>query len=157
MHHLLPSKTVFDGFFAFTAPGFDPGLGGAGLPPATAAAIGAADRSEGFLWVISLWSTLRRPPVMPSPLLSWPKTASIPPAAAAGAAAPEPGGGGGGGAGAAGGAGGSGGALDNDEAPGAEKEAASPPFIDKRRGQKIHPIVASHFSLTFAFHVNPVV
>lgn len=156
MHHLLPSKTVFDGFFAFTAPGFDPGLGGAGLPPATAAAIGAADRSEGFLWVISLWSTLRRPPVMPSPLLSWPKTASIPPAAAAGAAAPEPGGGAGA-AGAAGGAGGSGGALDNDEAPGAEKEAASPPFIDKRRGQKIDPIVASHFSLTFAFHVNPVV
>lgn len=63
-----------------------------------------AARSAGFLWVISLLSTLRRPLVTSSPRLRSANTAATPPAA--GAAAAVTGGGGG-----PGGGGGGGGAL----------------------------------------------
>lgn len=61
--------------------------------------------NAGFLCVISLLSTLRKPFVTSSPRLSSAKTALIPPAAGAGAAA-------GGGGGAMGGGGGGGGGAE---------------------------------------------
>ena len=61
-------------------------------------------RSAGFLCVISLLSTLRRPLVISEPLFRSANTAPMPPAGAA-----EDAGGGGGAAGAAGGGGGEGG------------------------------------------------
>ena len=62
--------------------------------------------SAGFLCVISLLSTLRKPFVTSSPLLSCSNTAEIPPPDAAGAAAAGGGGGGGGPGGGGGGGGG---------------------------------------------------
>ena len=63
-------------------------------------------RRAGFLCVISLLSTLRRPFVTSSPRLSCSKTAEMPPPDAAGAAAAGGGGGGGGPGGGGGGGGG---------------------------------------------------
>jgi hypothetical protein len=109
MTHLLPSSANLAGFFACNALGFV-GLVGRFTP---AAAVGGATgtelpaRSAGFLCVISLLSTLRRPFVTSAPRLRSANTAPMPspPDADEGAAA-----GGGGGAGAGGGGGGGGGA-----------------------------------------------
>lgn len=104
--HLLPSSSIFGGFFVrmLSGLGFLPG---AGLFPRTAESPEpAAALSEGFLCVISDLSTLRSPLVTESPLFSSLKTAPRPPPAAGAGAVCSliwstgggPGGGGGGGA-----------------------------------------------------------
>lgn len=105
--HLFPSSSFLEGFLTLilSGLGFFPGAGLFGRAESETV---AAARREGFLCVISDLSTLRRPLVTDSPLLSSEKTAPRPPAAvgAAGAASVlisstggGPGGGGGGGGG----------------------------------------------------------
>ena len=103
MIHLLPSSANLGGFFAARCDGF---FGTSGFLPAGAEdgedGAGTLTRSDGFLWVISLFSTLRRPLVTPSPLLSSANTAAGFGGAevvAAGAVVAGGGGGGGGGEG----------------------------------------------------------
>lgn len=122
--HLLPSSANLAGFLPMSACGL---LGLTGRFPATVLHVKRATwiqrtadlpageeavagtvplaRRAGFLCVISLLSTLRKPFVTSSPRLSCSNTAEIPPAAGAGAPA-----GGGGGATGGGGGGGGGGA-----------------------------------------------
>jgi hypothetical protein len=103
MSHLFPSKVNLGGFFPARAEGLV-GLIGflpTGLVEDDAGTVLLA-RKAGFLWVISLLSTLRRPLVTSSPLLISAKTAAAPPPGAGAAAAALGGGGGGGGGGAPG-------------------------------------------------------
>ena len=109
MVHLLPSSSFLGGFLTrmLSGLGFLPGAGllpRAGAPPSGTVELA---RSDGFLCVISDFSTFRRPLVTPSPWLSSEKTAPKPPAGAASGAFSSlilrtgggPGGGGGGGGG----------------------------------------------------------
>ena len=98
MIHLLPSRANFAGFLDESDWGFA-GLVGF-LPNEGEALLGTVEeaRKAGFLCVISLFSTLRRPFVTSAPRLSSANTAATPP--------PEPGAGAGGGPGAGGGGGG---------------------------------------------------
>lgn len=116
--HLLPSSSFFGGFLTrmLSGLGFFPGTGL--FPRTDASRSGTVElaRNEGFLCVISDLSTLRRPAVTDSPLLSSEKTALSPLPAAGGGALSSlilrtgggPGGGGGGGAPAPDGGGGGG-------------------------------------------------
>lgn len=114
--HLLPSSSVFGGFLTKLA-GFFGMVGRPSLPPSAPASPAEGDatvppaRSAGFLCVISLLSTLRRPPVTLPPWFRSANTADISPAAAFafGALGKLPGAAGAGGAPGAGGAGGPGG------------------------------------------------
>jgi hypothetical protein len=125
--HLLPSSSFLGGFFTrmLSGLGFFPGAGLLPLTGLSPSGTVEPARSEGFLCVISDLSTLRRPLVTDSPLLSSEKTAPSPPAAgASGAAACSlilrtgggPGGGGGGGPPAPGGGGGAGVEEEDDSA-----------------------------------------
>jgi hypothetical protein len=118
MSHLVPSSSVFGGFFWN-----DCGFGGfAGRPEdevladsAGAAGTGAVPRSVGFLCVCCDASTFFRPEVTPSPLLSAAKTLDMSPAdAALGVAEGEGAAGAGGGPG--GGGGGAGAEVEEDGA-----------------------------------------
>ena len=101
MIHLFPSRANFGGFFVESDWGFA-GLVGF-LPNEGEVLLGTVGeaRRAGFLCVISLFSTLRRPFVTSVPRLSSANTAATPP--------PEPGAGAEGGPGAGGGGGGGGG------------------------------------------------
>jgi len=98
--HFFPSRANFAGFLAESDCGFA-GLVGF-LPNEGEVLLGTVEeaRRAGFLCVISLFSTLRRPFVTSVPRLSSANTAATPP--------PEPGAGVGGGPGAGGGGGGGG-------------------------------------------------
>lgn len=109
--------------------------------------------NAGFLCVISLLSTLRRPFVTSSPLLSSANTAFIPPPAGAGAPA-----GGGGGATGGGGGGGGGGAPGGARLPADELRYSvtdAPYFRDPH--VNIKKIMVTEDGRTFGFHTRPVV
>ena len=98
--HLFPSRANLAGFLVESDCGFT-GLVGF-LPDEGGVLLGTVEeaRRVGFLCVISLFSTLRRPFVTSAPRLRSANTAATPP--------PEPGTGAGGGPGAGGGGGGGG-------------------------------------------------
>lgn len=121
MSHLVPSSSVFGGFF-WNEEGFGGFAGGPfELEDRDKAGAGADPRSAGFLCVICEASTFLRPLVTEPPLLRSAKTLDMSPAAGAaafgvgvdcGAGAEGAAGGGGGGAGAEGAAEGFGEAAD---------------------------------------------